>query len=37
MKAIVFFLAVLMTAIIVFGGAVAISLLLNIREEEEDR
>ena len=37
MKAIVFFGAVILTAIIVVGGAIAISLLLYIREEEGDR
>ena len=37
MNAIVLFLTALLTAIIVICGAVAISLLLYIREEEEDR
>lgn len=37
MKAIVFLLVAILTAIIVVGGAVAISLLLYIREEEGEK
>lgn len=37
MKAIVFLLVAILTAIIVVGGAIAISLLLYIREEEGDK
>lgn len=37
MNAIVFLLVAILTAIIVVGGAVAISLLLYIREKEDNQ